>query len=211
AYDRERVDPATLSTYQALAGEQWRGRILVRSSSNVYNQSLLASIIANEGAEAAEEWARAIARNMAREPSGGDSDQLKAVAAGAGDVAITNTYYLALLFESADPEERRVAERLVPFFPNQETTGTHVNVSGGGVTASSKNRENAIRLLEYLTSDEAQGLFAQANQEYPVKPGVPWSDRLASWGEFRADTLDLTVLGELNSEAVRIFDVAGWR
>lgn len=211
AYAVDRVDPADLSTYGALADPEWAGRVLIRSSSNVYNQSLLASIIAHEGAESAEEWAAGVLNNMARSPSGGDTDQVMGVAAGVGDVAVTNTYYLALLASSEDPEERRVAEQVRPFFPDQDGRGTHVNVSGAGVTRNAPNRENAIRLIEFLSGDEAQGLFAEANQEYPVKPGVPRSETLQSWGEFRADSLDLTRLGELNIEAVRIFDRVGWR
>lgn len=211
AYHTGRVQPETLSGYEALAEPQWNDRVLIRSSSNVYNQSLLASIIAHDGPEAAEQWASGVVENMARRPSGGDTDQIKAVAAGAGDVAVVNTYYLARLAESEDPEERRVAEQIGAFFPGQDGRGTHINVSGAGVTRSSKNRENAVRLLEFLSGDEAQRLFAEANQEYPVKPDVPWSETLRAWGEFRPDSLDLTRLGELNAEAVRIFDRVGWR
>jgi iron(III) transport system substrate-binding protein len=211
AYHRGRVRPEELSTYEALAGQEWRGRVLIRSSSNVYNQSMLAAMLAHSGRESAERWAENLTRNMARSPSGGDTDQIKAVAAGAGDVAVVNTYYLALLAESSDGEERRVAEQIGAFFPNQDSYGTHVNVSGAGVTRSSRNVGNAVRLLEFLSGDEAQGLFAEANQEYPVKAGIPWSKTLAGWGEFRADTLDLTLLGELNDQAVQIFDRAGWR
>jgi len=185
--------------------------VAIRSSSNVYNQSMLAAMIAHNGPEEAERWAAGIVANLARPPAGGDTDQIKAVAAGVGDVAVVNTYYLALLAESTDAEERRVAEQIGAFFPNQATTGTHVNVSGAGVTRSSQNRENAIRLLEFLSGDEAQGLFAEANQEYPVKDGVPWSKTLQAWGEFRADALDLTRLGELNDPAVRTFDRVRWR
>jgi len=211
AYHNDRVRPEDLSTYEALAGPSWNDRVLIRSSSNVYNQSLLASIIAHSGPEAAAEWAEGVAGNMAQDPVGGDTDQIKAVAAGVGDVAVTNTYYLALLAQSTDAEERRIASEVGAFFPNQGDRGTHVNVSGAGVTANAPNRDNAIRLIEYLSDDEAQGLFAEANQEYPVKPGIPWSATLQAWGEFKADTLDLTRLGELNAEAVRIFDRAGWR
>jgi iron(III) transport system substrate-binding protein len=211
AYHRDRVQAEDLSTYEALGDPEWRGRVLTRSSSNVYSQSLLASVIAHQGAEAAEQWASAIVANMARSPSGGDTDQIKAVAAGQGDVAVVNTYYLARLAASTDAEERRVAEQVTAFFPNQSDRGTHVNVSGAGVTRSSRNVENAIRLLEYLSGDEAQGIFAEANHEYPVKTGVPWSQTLQEWGEFRSDSLDLTRLGELNAEAVRIADRAGWR
>ncbi len=211
AYHRDRVDPSTLSTYEALAEPEWRGRVLIRSSSNVYNQSLLASLMAHLGPAAAERWSAAIVANMARPPAGGDTDQVKAVAAGVGDVAVVNTYYLARLASSGDPEERRVAEQVEVFFPNQEGRGAHVNVSGAGVTRHASHPEAAVRLLEFLTGDEAQRIFAEANHEYPVKPGVEWSPVLESWGEFRSDTIDLTVLGELNTEAVRIFDRVGWR
>lgn len=210
-YHTGRVQPSDLSTYEDLADAKWQGRLLVRSSSNVYNQSLLASIIANDGAEAAERWAAGIERNLARDPSGGDSDQIKAVAAGAGDVAISNSYYLARLMISDNPDDRRVTEQVAPFFPNQDGRGTHVNVSGAGVTRHAPNRENAIRFIEFLSENEAQSLFAEANGEYPVKPGVAWSTILQSWGEFKADTLNLTVLGELNDDAVRIADRVQWR
>jgi iron(III) transport system substrate-binding protein len=133
------------------------------------------------------------------------------VAAGAGDVAITNTYYLAQLHNSADPEDRQVAEQIGAFFPDQAGRGTHVNVSGAGVTRHAPNRANAIRLIEFLASDEAQGVFAEQVQEYPVKPGVAWSKTLREWGEYRADELDLTRLGELSPAAVRVFDRVGWR
>lgn len=206
-----RVQPSELSSYEALAEPRWKGRVLIRSSSNVYNQSLLASIIAHGGAEAAERWASGIAGAMARQPSGGDSDQIKAVAAGVGDVAVANSYYLARLAMSENPEDRRVAEQVRPYFPNQDGRGTHVNVSGAGVTRHAPNRANAIKLIEYLSGDEAQRLFNESNGEYPVKPGVPWSATLQAWGEFKADTLALTRLGELNDEAVRIADRAGWR
>lgn len=211
AYDRSRVQPGEISTYADLADAKWQGRILIRSSSNVYNQSLLAGIIANEGAEAAERWAAAIVANMARPPAGGDTDQIKAVAAGAGDIAITNTYYLAQLHNSQDPEDRRVAEQIGVIFPDQGGRGTHVNVSGAGVTRHAPNPANAIRLIEFLASQEAQAVFAEEVQEYPVRADVPWSATLQAWGKYDADTLDLTRLGELNAEAVRIFDRVGWR
>ncbi|HSH46689.1 MAG TPA: Fe(3+) ABC transporter substrate-binding protein [Longimicrobiales bacterium] len=211
AYHRERVDSSALSTYEALADPEWEGRVLIRSSSNVYNQSLLASLIAHLGPEAARNWAAGVVSNMAREPSGGDTDQLKAVAGGVGDVAVVNTYYLARLHGSEDEEERRVAEVLGVHFPNQDGRGAHVNVSGAGVTRHARNPENAVRLLEFLTSDAAQQVYAEANGEYPVKEGVAWSPVLESWGQFNTDELDLSELGELNDEAVRIFDEVGWQ
>ncbi len=211
AYAKERVDTAELSTYRALAEDRWEGRVLVRSSENVYNQSLLASIIAARGPEAARAWAAGIVENMARPPRGGDTDQAKAVAAGVGDVAIVNTYYVARLKASDDPDERRVGEALGVHFPNQDGRGAHVNVSGGGVTAAADNPEGAVRLLEFLAGAEAQAAFSEANYEYPVNPGVEPADILRGWGEFRADTVNLARLGELNDRAVRIFDEVAWR
>lgn len=210
-YDRDRVSSDELSTYEALADERWAGRILARSSGHVYNQSLLASLIASSGEELAESWASSVASNLARSPSGGDTDQIKAVAAGVGDVAISNSYYFGRLLGSADAEDRRLVERLAVFFPNQDGRGTHVNVSGAGVTTSSKNTENAVRLLEFLASEEAQEVFAHVNYEYPVNPEVEPAEILKSWGEFKIDTLNLARLGELNAAAVEAFDRAGWR
>lgn len=210
AYARERVDSTDLSTYADLAGDRWEDRVLVRSSENIYNQSLLASIIAARGEEAAREWAAGIVENMARAPQGGDTDQAKAVAAGVGDVAIVNTYYVARLKASDDPDERRVGEALGVHFPNQRDRGAHVNVSGGGVTAAADNPEGAVRLLEFLVSPEAQRSFSRATYEYPVNPEVEPASILQAWGAFRADTLNLSRLGELNGRAVRIFDEVGW-
>lgn len=211
AYARERLSEDELPTYEELADEQWRGEVLVRSSENVYNQSLLASLVAHHGEEGAREWARGVVENMARAPQGGDTDQAMAVAAGVGDVAIVNHYYVARLKASDDPEERRVGEALGVHFPNQDGRGAHVNVSGAGVTAASDDPEAGVRLLEFLTSPEAQRMFAEANHEYPVNPEVAPSELLRSWGEFRSDTLNLSVLGELNDRAVRIFDRVGWQ
>lgn len=211
AYARDRVDPAELSTYEALTDEQWRNRILVRSSENIYNVSHLASIIAANGPEVAEAWAQGVVANFARPPQGGDTDQILDVAAGVGDVALVNTYYVGRLLNAEDEASRELARQVGVFFPNQDGRGTHINVSGAGVTAHSPNRDNAILLLEFLVGEEAQGAFAEANFEYPVRPGVPWAATLQEWGEYRADPLALVRLGELNDEAVRIFDRAGWR
>jgi iron(III) transport system substrate-binding protein len=210
-YDTSRISAADLSTYEDLADPAWRGRVLIRSSSNVYNQSLLASILATQGEDAATGWAAGVVANLARQPSGSDTDQVKAVAAGVGDVAIVNSYYVARLKSSTDPEERRIGDRLGVVFPNQSGRGTHINVSGAGVTMSSKNLENAVRLLEFLAGEDAQRVFSEANFEYPVNPHVEPAALLREWGEFRADTLNLSRLGELNAPAVRIFDRVGWR
>lgn len=211
AYAKDRVRPEDLSTYEALAGPEWEGQVLVRSSENIYNVSLLASIIAANGAEAAEEWAGGVVLNLARPPQGNDSDQILDVAAGVGDVTVVNTYYLARLLNDGDPAARELASRVGVFFPNQEGRGTHVNVSGAGLTAHAPNAENAVRLLEFLVSEEAQSVFAETIFEYPVRPGVPWAATLHDWGRFRTDTLNLRRLGELNSDAVMTFDRAGWR
>ncbi|WP_026279689.1 Fe(3+) ABC transporter substrate-binding protein [Thioalkalivibrio sp. ALJ16] len=209
-YHKSRVDPDALSTYEALTEEQWQGRICVRSSSNVYNQSLVAAMIATEGAEAAEEWATGIVANMARSPQGGDRDQIRAVADGVCDVAIANTYYLGLMLNS-EGRDREAAEQIGVFWPNQDGRGTHVNVSGAGVTAHARHRDNAIRLLEFLTSAEAQEWYAEANQEYPIRDDVPASTTLRGFGEFQADDIELYRLGDHNAEAVRIMDRARWR
>ncbi|MEX1259062.1 MAG: Fe(3+) ABC transporter substrate-binding protein [Gemmatimonadota bacterium] len=211
AYARDRVDPSELSTYETLAEPQWAGRVLTRSSENIYNVSLLASIIAASGVDAAEAWARGIVANLARPPQGNDTDQILDVAAGVGDVALVNTYYVGRLLHDEDPASRELAEQVGVFFPNQFGRGTHINVSGAGVTAHAPNPANAILLLEFFVGEEAQRAFAEANFEYPVRPGIPWAETLADWGPYRADTLSLDRLGELNAEAVQIFDRAGWR
>jgi iron(III) transport system substrate-binding protein len=210
-YSRARVNPSEIPTYEALAEPNWRGRVLVRSSENVYNQSLAASMLEQVGEAATLSWAQGIARNLARSPSGGDTDQVKAVAAGVGDVAISNTYYVAKLAASEDPEEQRVYQQVGIVFPNQGDRGTHINVSGAGVTATAPNRDNAVRLIEFLSADEAQRLYAEGNQEYPVKPGIAMSQVLQSWGEFRAEEISMKRLGELNTQAVMVLDRSRWR
>lgn len=211
AYHNERSDRSILSTYEALAEDAYEDLIAIRSSSNVYNQSLLASIVAHNGEAAAREWAAGVVENMARDPQGGDTDQLRAIAAGEAEYAVVNTYYIGQLLNSTDPQQREVAEQIGVFFPNQDGRGAHVNVSGAGVTRHAKNRENAIRLIEFLVSQEAQRRFAQANFEYPVVEGVDLAPSIAEWGEFREDTLDLSELAEYNDDAVRIFDEVGWQ
>ncbi|WP_019625022.1 Fe(3+) ABC transporter substrate-binding protein [Thioalkalivibrio sp. ALJT] len=209
-YHTDRVDPDALSTYEALTETPWQGRVCIRSSSNVYNQSLIAAMIATEGAEAAEEWANGIVANMARPPQGGDRDQIRAVADGVCDVAIANTYYLGLMLNS-EGRDREVAEQIGVFWPNQDDRGTHVNISGAGVAAHARNRDNAIRLLEFLTSPDAQEWYAEVNQEYPIRDDVPASTTLRGFGEFQTDDIELYRLGDHNAEALRIMDRARWR
>ena len=209
-YSKERVKPSELTTYEDLAKPSWRGRIAVRSSSNIYNQSLLASIIAANGPDKALSWAKAVRKNMVRAPRGSDRDQARAVAAGLADVAIMNTYYLGILANSEVVADREVAKKVSVFFPNQKGRGAHVNVSGGGVTSSSKNKKEAIQFLEFLTSPKSQNTFGEQSYEYPVKIEANRSELLESWGSFKADKVNLSILGSKNSEAVKIFDRAGW-
>lgn len=210
-YDKERVNPTELSTYEDLADPRYAGKIVVRSSTNVYNLSLMGSIIAADGAEKAEAWAKGIVANMARPPEGGDTDQLKAVAAGVGDIAISNTYYLARLLASDKPEDRAVGERLAVFFPNQGDRGTHVNISGAGVLKSAPNKDNAVKLLEFLVSPEAQRYFADISFEYPVNPTVKPHPVLANFGDFKQDTLNAATFAANSLEASKIMDRAGWK
>jgi iron(III) transport system substrate-binding protein len=206
-----KVDPEGLATYADLADPRWKDEVLIRSSSNIYNQSLLASIIAHEGPEKAEAWAKGVVANLARKPQGGDRDQLKAAAAGEGSIAVVNTYYYAGLLASSNPDDKAVAEKLKVIWPNQDGRGTHVNVSGAAMTASAKNKAEAVKLLEFLVGEEAQKIYAEVGQEYPVRAGVEWSPILQKLGEFKADDLSLAELGRHNAEAVRIFDRVGWR
>lgn len=210
-YNKTVVNPRELSTYEDLVDPKWRGRILVRSSTNIYSQSLVGSLIAAHGAAQTEAWVRGFVANFARDPEGGDTDQIKAAAAGLGDIAIANTYYLARLIKSDKREDRQVAETMGVFFPNQGDRGTHVNISGAGVVKTAPNREAAIQFLEYLVSPAAQEIFAQSNNEYPVVEGVALDSVVAGFGQFKADPLNAAVFGRNNPEALRITDRAGWK
>jgi iron(III) transport system substrate-binding protein len=210
-YNRDTVSPDQLSTYADLAEPHWRGRVCVRSSSNVYNQSLVAAMISRQGVEATEEWAKGLVANFARQPQGGDRDQISAVAVGQCDVAIVNTYYLAGMMHSPVARERRTAESVGLFWPDQQGQGAHINASGAGLTNTAPNATAAVRLLEFLISEEAQSWYAEANNEYPVRDGIKMSATLAQWGDFIADELALEDLGTYNAEAVRLMDRAGWR
>lgn len=212
AYSLDRVKPEDLSTYEDLATEKWMGKVVTRPSSHVYNQSLLASFIKINGEEAAKEWAMGLVKNFARDPKGNDRDQVKAVAAGEADVAIVNSYYIGIMMNSDKPEEKEAVAKVGVFFPNQESTGTHVNVSGAGLLKGAKNKENAIKLLEFLSSPEIQEKFSSANYEFPVNPkAVVQNELLKSWGEFKRQDINLTVLGENNKKAQQIMDEAGWK
>lgn len=210
-YNKSKIDPKTLSTYEALSDKAFQGNICIRSSSNIYNQSLIASMIAAHGTEKTQQWTDKFVQNFARRPKGGDRDQIKAAANGICDIAIANTYYLGGMLASKNSAQKNAAESVAVFWPNQDGRGTHVNVSGAGVIKTAKNKDNAIALIEYLVSPEAQEFYAQSNMEYPVVAGVAVPKVLQNFGTFKADTLNLSKLGELNSEAVIIMDKAGWR
>lgn len=210
-YSPDRFDPELVSRYEDLARPELKGQVCIRSSNNIYNQSLLAAMIDTHGAEETERWAEALVGNLARRPEGGDTDQIRGVAAGECDVAVANHYYYLRLKNSDDPSDREVADRVRIIFPNQDDRGVHVNVGGAGVTEHAPNRANAIRFLEYLASDTAQELFARANYEYPVVAGVDRHQSLAEWGELHFDGLGVEALGRNNPEAVRVADRAGWR
>ena len=210
-YVQGKVKPVELSTYEALADPKWKARICIRSSSNIYNQSLVASMIAANGLQKTQIWASDLVKNFARPPRGGDRDQIKAAAAGVCDLAVANTYYLAGMLNSSDDNQRKAAEKIAVFWPNQLSRGAHVNISGAALTKAARNRDNAIKLVEFLASPDAQEWYAKVNGEYPIRSDVPVSDTLKAWGEFKMDTLNLTRLGELNPEAVKLMDRAGWK
>ncbi|WP_092013521.1 Fe(3+) ABC transporter substrate-binding protein [Marinobacter daqiaonensis] len=210
-YNREDFDPSQISTYEDLAKPKFDGEICIRSSTNIYNQSLLASLVEHHGAEEAEEWAKGVVNNMARDPQGGDTDQIRAVAAGECNLAVGNHYYYARLLNSDDVADREVARKVGIIFPNQSGRGVHANIGGAGVVATAPNRENAVRFLEFLASPTAQEVFAGSNHEYPAVEGVLANPVLDSWGNLNIDDVNVSVLGENNPEAVRIFDRAGWR
>ncbi|MCP3033539.1 Fe(3+) ABC transporter substrate-binding protein [Halobacillus sp. A1] len=210
-YNEETVNPDDIQSYSDLTKDEWEDKVLIRSSENIYNQSLVASMIAQDGEEAAKEWAQGIVDNMSREPQGGDRDQAKGIAAGEGDVAVMNTYYLGQMLYSEDEEEVEVAEQLGVIFPDQEGDGTHVNISGVGLAASSQNTEEAQQFMEFLTEESAQEQFAEANYEYPVNENVEPTEVLQEWGEFEEQDINLSELGENNGEAIQIMNEVGWK
>ncbi len=210
-YNKAQGTPETLSSYQDLANPIHRDRVCIRSSSNIYNISLMASLVSRYGAETAQAWAEGVVENFARTPQSNDTGQIRAVASGECGIAVVNTYYIARLVASDDPADQEVVNAIGVIFPNQGSTGTHVNISGAGVVKHAPNRANAIRFLEYLTTENAQSYFANGNHEYPAVDGVAPSDALASLGEFEADTLNASELGRNQAEAVKVFDRAGWQ
>jgi iron(III) transport system substrate-binding protein len=212
-YNKNLVNAEDLSTYENLASPVWKGQLCIRSSDSIYNQSLVASMIEVNGIKKTESWARNLVSNFARPPTGGDTDLLKATAAGQCGIALANTYYLGRLINSKNNEEKIAAQNLAVFWPNQGDgdRGAHVNVSGAGITKYARNQKEAQVLLEFLVKDESQKWYAEVNNEYPVVEGAIISKTLKSFGNFKADSINLTILGVNNSAAVKLMDRAGWR
>ncbi|QQS15207.1 MAG: Fe(3+) ABC transporter substrate-binding protein [Rhodospirillales bacterium] len=211
-YAKDKVKPGEVARYEDLAGPGMKGRVCARSGGHVYNVSLLASMVATQGEEKAGAWAKAVAANMARPPQGGDTDQIKAVAAGQCDVAIVNSYYAARVFNSTKDEDKAMAAKLAISFPNQGDRGTHVNVSAGGMVKTAPHPKEAQAFLEYLAGDAAQRYFADGNNEYPAATGVKVDNKaLDSWGPFKVDTVNVGEFGKHQARAQTLFDRAGWK
>jgi len=210
-YNPEKINESMLSDYLSLAKPEFKGKVLTRTSSNSYNKSLLASIIAHYGEDKAIDFAKGLVANFARTPKGNDRDQITAVASGDGDIAIVNTYYLGIMLNSKVQRDVETAKSVKVFFPDQKGHGAHINISGAGVTKYAKNRENAIKLIEFLSSMEAQQMFAEANYEYPVNPAVKASGTVALWGEFKEDTVSLNAIGAYNKKAIDVATKANWK
>jgi iron(III) transport system substrate-binding protein len=212
AYNKAKVRPGEIRTYEELADPKWKGRVCMRSSTSVYNLSLMGALIDHLGEQKAEAWAKGVHANLAQEPKGGDTDQLKAVAAGACDVTVSNQYYYARLARSEKADEKLIAERLGVVFPNQQSWGAHVNISGAGVLKNAPHREAAVKFLEYLASDEAQRYFADGNNEWPVVAGVKVDNPvLNAFGDFKRDRLNVAVLGRNQPSSQKIYDRVAWK
>jgi iron(III) transport system substrate-binding protein len=211
-HDKAAVSAADVETYESLASPKLKGKVCVRSGSHPYNLSLGSALIEHLGEAKTEQWAKGLVANFARAPKGGDTDQIRAVAAGECGVALANSYYVARLLRSEKPEDREVAARIGVVWPNQKSFGTHVNVSGAGVLKSAPHKDAAIRFLEYLASDEAQVYFADGNNEWPVvKTAKVKNPALEKLGAFKADPLHVEILSRNTARAQKIFDRAGWR
>jgi iron(III) transport system substrate-binding protein len=209
-YDKTDVQNPPL-TYQALADDQYEGMVCIRSATNVYTQNIVAALIAHLGAEATEAWATGVVENFARAPQGGDTDQLRGIASGECDIAMSNTYYYSRIIREGD--DQVTPEQLANIgwvFPNQNDIGAHMNISGGGVAANAPNRENAIAFLEYLASDQAQQYFSAGNDEYPAVAGVGLAPSVAALGIFRPDTIDLSDIAANVDAAVDVLNNSGW-
>jgi iron(III) transport system substrate-binding protein len=206
-FDKSRVSADEITSYEDLADPKWKGEICIRSSGNIYNQSLLASLIEHLGEEATEAWAEGLVANLARRPQGGDRDQIRAAVAGQCKLAVSNTYYLAGMLNSSVAAAKQVGV----IWPNQADRGAHMNVSGAGMIKTAKNPNEAQQLIEFLSDDYAQQWYAEVNNEYSVRADIPVSATLQGFGSFKADQLNLEALGKNNEAAVRLADRAGWQ
>jgi len=211
AYNPERVQPADVDTYEDLADPRLRGRLCVRSGDNVYNLSLVGALIEAWGPERTSQWLRGVVANLARPPEGGDRDQIRAVAAGVCDVALTNSYYFIRMAGGDDAADREVTSRTRLAFPSLEGQGAHVNVSGAGLAAGAPNRANAVRFLEFLATPQAQTLVSQANSEFPASPNVPAPAPVSAYADFQANPMPVSAYGPRQAEAQRLISAAGWR
>ncbi|GAB1393124.1 Fe(3+) ABC transporter substrate-binding protein [Rhodocyclaceae bacterium] len=211
-YNKTNIKPEDVQNYEDLASSKLKGQVCSRSGAHPYNLSLLASLIAHMGEQKAEEWARGVVANFARTPKGGDTDQIKAVAAGECGVAISNSYYFARLMRSAKPDDKKIVDNLGVIWPNQKTQGVHMNVSGGGILKTAPNKDAAMKFMEYLAADEAQRYFADGNNEWPAVSSVKTDNpALAALGNFKADTLPIPTLAKNAALAQKIYDRAGWK
>ena len=211
-YNPKKVKLSDLSTYEDMANKKWKGRICVRTSGNIYNQSLLASLIYHLGENKAETWAKNIVHNFSRKPKGNDRTQMTSVVLGECDITLANTYYLGKWMSSEKDKDRKYAKQIAVYFPNQNDRGAHINISGAAVVKYSKNSDNAIKLITYLAGDKAQELYAKANHEYPIRENINVSDIVKSWGyPFKQDKLSAAQLGKNNHKAVEIFDKVNWQ
>ena len=214
AFDRARVKPGEIRTYEDLADPKWKGKLCVRSGSHMYNLSLFSAMIDKHGEAKTEAWAKGLAENLARDPKGGDTDQLHAVAAGECSLALVNSYYYARLMRSEKPEDRALIEKVGVVFPNQGAGegGTHVNISGAGVLKNAPHRDAAVKFLEYLAGDSAQEYFANGNNEWPTVANLRVANpALAKLGTFSYDTRNIAILGKNQPAAKKIVDRAGWK
>lgn len=201
---KERVAAGDVTTYEDLADPKWKGRICVRSGTNDYNVALTAAVLAHHDAAFTKTWLEGVKANLARKPEGGDRDQVKAIWSGQCDIAVGNTYYMGQML--ADPEQAEWANSVSIVFPTFENGGTHMNISGVAMTKAAPNRDAALKLMEWLSSDEAQHIYAETNHEFPVKPGVERSELVKSWGEFTPDSLGLADVAKLRPEALKLIE-----
>jgi iron(III) transport system substrate-binding protein len=207
----EEANKFDVKTYEDLADPKNKGKIVIRSSNNIYNQSLLAAVIEHHGEEYALKWAKGVVANMARKPKGNDRAQVVGVANGIGSVAVANTYYIGKMIHNKKKAQREAIKKVKVYFPTFKNGGTHVNISGAGVAKYAPNKANAVKFIEFLSSSDAQELFAKGNYEYPVLEGIKSSDLVSSWGTLRADDISMNALGRNNKAAIKIFDKAGWK